>query len=51
MQTNNQTLLEYLETYHGGDDGREKDIAKIKILLEDHEEKISNIVKTINELH
>lgn len=51
MQAENQKILAYLDNYHGSDKERDLESARIKLLLEDHEAKIYNIVKTINELH
>ena len=51
IQQQNDRILAYMESYHGSDDARDAERERIKILLEDHEAKIFNIVKTINELH
>ena len=47
----NDELLAYLDEYHGGDKQRGDDLAKIKVLLEDHQARIDRIVQTIKELH
>ncbi len=51
MQQQNARILSYMENQHGSDQERDAERERIKILLEDHEAKIFNIVKTINELH
>ena len=47
----NEEILSYMNDYHGDDTGRTDEHARMKILLEGHDEKLHNIVKTINELH
>lgn len=51
LQAENQKILAYLDEYHGSDNKRDKERARMKVLLENHEAKIYNIVKTINDLH
>lgn len=51
IQQQNESIISYMENQHGSDQERDAERERIKILLEDHEAKIFNIVKTINELH
>ena len=51
LSEQNAELLAYLDGYHGGDNQRGDDLAKMKILIDDHQAKIDRIVQTIKELH
>ena len=51
LSEQNAELLAYLDGYHRGDNQRGDDLAKMKILIDDHQAKIDRIVQTIKELH
>ncbi len=47
-------LMQYLETYHGDSDGtdnRGKDLERLKILIEEHEQKLYLLQDTISQLY
>lgn len=44
-------VLAYLETYHGDDDNRGKDYARLKIIIAEHEQKLFLLQDTINQLY
>jgi len=51
VEKQNEEALRYVSDYHGEDKARTDEYSRMKILLEGHDEKLYNIVKTINELH
>lgn len=49
-----QQLMQYLETYHGSSDGandRAKDLERLKILIEEHEQKLYLLQETMSQLY
>jgi|GEM_PF-2503120 len=51
LQTERKQILANLEKYHGGDAARQEEMDKLKVVLEDHDKKLYNLLQTINELH
>ena len=48
---NVQQLVQYLETYHGGEDNSGNEVARLKILMEEHEQKLFLLQDTITKLY
>jgi CHASE3 domain sensor protein len=44
-------LVQYLETYHGGDDNGGNELQRLKILMEEHEQKLFLLQDTIAKLY
>jgi hypothetical protein len=47
---NVQQLVQYLETYHGGEDNDGNEVERLKILMEEHEKKLFLLQDTLNQL-
>ncbi len=48
---NVQQLVQYLETYHGGEDNDGNKVERLKILMEEHEQKLFLLQDTLSQLY
>jgi cell division protein FtsB len=46
-----EQVLRYVETFHGDDDTQRKDLARIKIVMAEHEQKLFLLQDTIDKLY
>jgi hypothetical protein len=48
---NVQQVMAYIEKYHGDDENGSKELQRLKIMLDEHEEKLFLLQDTINQLY